>query len=263
MFGNRMQPSAIPERVYALCREVVSRPIEETKLKALLEPQNLGGKQEYFGNVRAAAEEIGLISTKENVISLAVDKNEVKTMENMRRYINLQMEQVSDSLFYKVTRQYFDMDAEVLKHTSVSKMSDLMGKSIGEKVIEEDMRAWRFWTAFLGFGYMHEPTSAAGILLPNAATFLNDVIKDRKFKKNTTFAINEFVSEIQPSANIVLNNAVDTKKFNMGFSNALRMLLDLGVIKAEHRSDALEIWALYPCEGHDLDTTITHVTIGG
>ena len=29
----------------------------------------------------------------------------------MRRYINLQMEQVSDSLFYKVTRHYFDMDA--------------------------------------------------------------------------------------------------------------------------------------------------------
>ena len=47
MFGNRMQPSAIPERVYALCREIVSRPIEETKLKALLEPQNFGGKQEY------------------------------------------------------------------------------------------------------------------------------------------------------------------------------------------------------------------------
>ena len=47
MFGNRMQTSAIPERVYALCREVASRPMDENALKLLLEPQNLGGKTPY------------------------------------------------------------------------------------------------------------------------------------------------------------------------------------------------------------------------
>ena len=48
MFGNRMQTSAIPERVFALCREVVSKPMDESTLKRLLEPQNLGGKTPYF-----------------------------------------------------------------------------------------------------------------------------------------------------------------------------------------------------------------------
>lgn len=43
---------------------------------------------------------------------------------------------------------------------------------------------------------------------------------------------------------IVLHNAVDTKTFNYGFSNAIRMLNDLGVIKAEHRLDAQEIWSI-------------------
>ena len=72
----------------------------------------------------------------------------------MRRYINTHLEVVSDSLFYKVTQGYLDMGAEVLDHNSVSKMSDLIGRNIGEKVIEDDMRAWRFWMAFLGFGYI-------------------------------------------------------------------------------------------------------------
>ena len=105
-------------------------------MKLLLEPQNLGGKTPYFGNVRTAAEQLQLIHTKENTISLAVDKDVVKSMDNMRRYINTHLEVVSDSLFYKVTQGYLDMGAEVLDHNSVSKMSDLIGRNIGEKVID-------------------------------------------------------------------------------------------------------------------------------
>lgn len=264
MFGNKMQTSAIPERVYALCRAVASKPMDESTLKRLLEPQNLGGKTPYFGMVRSAAEELQLVQIKENVISLSVDKDTVKSMENMRHYINMHLELVSDSLFYKVTQGYLDMGTEVLGHNSVSKMSDLMGRKIGEKVIEDDMRAWRFWMAFLGFGYMHDSQAgAAGILLPNIAVFLRDIIESLKLKKKSEYRIDEFVDVIMPYAKIALHNAADTKTFNYGFSNAIRMLNDLDVIKAEHRLDAREIWSLYPCEGHDLDTTITHITIGG
>lgn len=53
-----MQTSAIPERVYALCREVANKPVNENTLKLLLEPQNLGGKTTYFGIVRTAAEQL-------------------------------------------------------------------------------------------------------------------------------------------------------------------------------------------------------------
>ncbi len=264
MFGNRMQTSAIPERVYALCREVASKPIDENSLKLLLEPQNLGGKTPYFGYVRTAAEQLQLINTKENTISLAVDKDVVKSIDSMRRYINTHLETVSDSLFYKVTQGYLDMGTEVLAHNSVSKMSDLMGLNIGEKVIEDDMRAWRFWMAFLGIGYMHDSQAgAAGILLPNTAVFLRDIIESLKLKKKSEYRIDEFVDLVMPYARIALHNAVDTKTFNYGFSNAIRMLNDLGVIKAEHRLDAKEIWSMHPCGGHDLETTVTHITIGG
>ena len=110
--------------------------------------------------------------------------------------------------------------------------------------------------AFLGFGYIHDSQiGAAGILLPNVAGFLRDIIDSLEIKKKTEFRIDEFVSAIIPYANITLHKAEETKSFNYAFSN--------GYINIEHRLDAQEIWALYPCEGHELDTTITHVTIGG
>lgn len=264
MFGNRMQTAAIPERVYALCRKAAGRPMDENALKLSLEPQNLGGKTPYFGIVRTAAEQLQLINTKEKTVTLAVDKDVVKSAENMRRYINTHLEMLSDSLFYKVTRGYLDMGTEALGYNSVSKMSDVIGRKIGEKVIEDDMRAWRFWMAFLGFGYMHDSQAgAAGILLPNTAVFLRDIIESLKLKKNAEYRIDEFVGLIMPYANIALNNAAETKTFNYGLSNAIRMLNDLKVIKAEHRLDAQEIWSMHLCEGHELESTVTHIMIGG
>ena len=114
MFGNRMKPSAIPERVYVLCKEVSSKPISEYILRTSLEPQNLGGKTQYFGDVRTAAEQLQLISTKEDKIALAVERDVVNSMDNMRHYVNMHLEMLSDGLFYKVTQGYLDMGTEIL-----------------------------------------------------------------------------------------------------------------------------------------------------
>ncbi|MFI3212847.1 MAG: hypothetical protein R3Y24_05845 [Eubacteriales bacterium] len=264
MFGNKMQTSAIPERVFALCREVMSKPMDENVLKTLLEPQNLGGKTPYFGIVRTAAEQLQLINIKESRISLAVNKDDVKNIDSMRQYINMHLETVSESLFYKVTQGYMDMGTEVLDHNSVSKMSDVIGRNIGGKVNEDDMRAWRFWMSFLGFGYMHDSQAgAAGILLPNTSMFIKDIIEGLKLKRKSEYRIDEFIGLIMPYAKIILNNSIETKSLNYTTSNAIRMLNDLSVIKAEHRLDAQEIWSMHPCEGHDLENTVTHITIGG
>ena len=51
MFEDRMKTSAIPERVYALCQAIKSRTMQESDLRELLEPSNLGGSTKYFGTV--------------------------------------------------------------------------------------------------------------------------------------------------------------------------------------------------------------------
>ena len=70
MFGNRMQTSAIPERVYALCREVASKLMDENSLKLLLEPQNLGGKTPYFGIVTGIFVSSSIFSFSSSIFSL-------------------------------------------------------------------------------------------------------------------------------------------------------------------------------------------------
>lgn len=66
MFEDRMKTSAIPERVYALCQAIKSRTMKESDLRELLEPSDLGGTTKYFGMVRDAARQLGLISVKED-----------------------------------------------------------------------------------------------------------------------------------------------------------------------------------------------------
>lgn len=78
MFEDRMKTSAIPERVYALCQAIKSRTMQESDLRELLEPSNLGGPTKYFGTVRNAAKQLGLISVKESDVSLAVDSKCVR-----------------------------------------------------------------------------------------------------------------------------------------------------------------------------------------
>ena len=68
MFEDRMKTSAIPERVYALCQAIKSRTMQESDLRELLEPSNLGD----------AAKQLGLISVKEGDVSLAVDSKCVR-----------------------------------------------------------------------------------------------------------------------------------------------------------------------------------------
>lgn len=72
--------------------------------------------------------------------------------------------------------------------------------------------------AFLGFGYMHEPQAgAAGILLPNTAIFLRDIIESLKLKRKTEYRIDEFVDVIMPYAKIALHNAVERKIINFAY----------------------------------------------
>mgnify|MGYP000010702253 FL=1 len=50
MFEDRMKTSAIPERLYALCQAIKSRTMQESDLRELLEPSDLGGSTKYFWN---------------------------------------------------------------------------------------------------------------------------------------------------------------------------------------------------------------------
>ena len=70
---GRMVTSATPERVFALCKLVENKDRNDAELRECMEPKYLNNSTTYFGDYRTGAEELGLIRSLDNVISLQVD----------------------------------------------------------------------------------------------------------------------------------------------------------------------------------------------
>lgn len=257
MFNNRMVTPAIPERVFTLCKIVEKRPISTGDLKEKMEPEFLHQKTTYFNDYRTAAEELGLISISDNMITLAVESDVIKSIDSMRKYANKNLERFKDGQFYQVTSAYFDMGNKVLSgEKNVAAMAPLMSQLTGRPVDAMAMHAWRFWVSYLGFGYLQDM-----FLIPNADVFFKDLIGIAGFEKKKRYSFGEFINRLRPYCNIVIDSNPSNRKLNYGVSNGLRALHDSGYIKLEHILDQEDIWNLYPLKAHAITGTVTNVTI--
>lgn len=256
MFKEKMVTTAIPERVYALCKIVEKGSITSSELKDKMEPEFLGNGSVYFNDYKNAAEELGLISIADDQIQLAVDSQTIKSIEKMRQYVNSNLEKFNTGQFYKVTNAYFEKGAAIFKEDkNIANLGPLFTEMTGMPVDAVAMRAWRFWASFLGFGYLQDM-----FVIPNACNFLQDIIEMSRLEKKKMYSASEFVAAIMPMANIVIPDTAK-KQFNYGVSNGLRSLHDAGKIKMDHIMDQTDMWTLYPLKSYSNDATITHITI--
>lgn len=265
MFEERMKTPAIPERVFALCQMLGNKEVAEIDIKEKLEPSEFGGITSYFGAVRDAARQLGLISLKDgNKIALAVGKKEVATMAEMRRYVVAHIQNIQSGLFYAVSQAYMKLNEDVYKYKSVSDAELIHRISImtGKQIIEDDMRAWRFWSSFLGFGHLHrlsKANTAAELLVPNAMVYLGAVLDVGVLEKDKEYTFEKFMGETGVYTEIVQEKT--DKNLNMAFSYGLRGLHDLGRIKLTHKMDSENMWYLYKDEMHEIAGTVSHITI--
>ena len=257
MFQSKMVTPAIPERVYALCKIVESGAVASSEVKEKMEPAYLNQTTSYYNDYRTAAEELQLITITDHMLSLGVDSSVLKNMDAMRFYINGQLDQFREGQFYKVTKAYYDMGEGILHgEQNVANMASIMTLKTGISVDSMAMRAWRFWAAYLGFGYLQEM-----FVIPNADVFLLDIIKRAGFEKNKRYSITEFVEKLRPHADIIIDPADGRKTFSFGVSNGLRTLQDAGEIKFEHIMDQEDTWTLYHIDALSADETVTNVTV--
>lgn len=256
MFKDKMVTTAIPERVFVLCKIVEKGPISSGDLKDKMEPTFLGNGSVYFNDYKNAAEELGLITISDDLISLAVDTKIIKSIEEMRAYINARLEKHNTGQFYLVTNAYFEKGSDIFKEDkNIANLGPMFTEMTGVSVDAVAMRAWRFWASFLGFGYLQEM-----FIIPNAKVFLWDVINASGLEKKRIYSISEFIDGMAPMANVIISD-VSKKSFNYGVSNGLRALQDAGKIKMEHIHDQADMWTLYPLKAYSNDSTITHITI--
>lgn len=257
MFRDKMVTPAIPERIYALCKIVEKEAVSTEKVKERMEPSYLNQKTSYYSDYRNAAEELQLITITDNVLSLGVDPSVLKSMDTMRFYINGQLNRFREGQFYKVTKAYYDMGESILHgEQNVANMALVMTERAGIPVDSMAMRAWRFWAAYLGFGYLQDM-----FVIPNADTFLQDIIKKADFEINKRYSIASFLEKIRPYADIVIDPSSGSKIFNFGVSNGLRTLQDAGFIKMEHIMDEKDTWNLYHINELSANETVTNITV--
>lgn len=258
MFGNKMVTPATPERVYTLCKIVEKKALSAAEVRSKMEPDFLtGASTAYFQDYRNAAEELGLISISDNFISLATSPDNISSIQEMRNFANHQLEKFHDGQFYKVTQAYFSLGDQVFtKDKNLSNLAPEMTRLTGVSVDAMAMRAWRFWVTFLGFGYLQDM-----FFIPNANTFLRDMISELPMEKGEIYAFGEFMQQIQPHARIILGSNPSDHQLNYGVSCGLRTLHDMGIIKLEHIMDYQDIWNLYPMNAHSISSTVTNITI--
>lgn len=257
MFREKMKTPAIPERVYTLCKIVEKKPLPVKELKNKMEPDYLQQSTSYFSDYREAAEELGLISIADETAELAVSPSVVRSLADMRRYVNGRLEAFADGQFYRVTKAYYGWGVKVLHgEQNVANLAPALEQELGVSLDAKAMRAWRFWIAYLGLGYLHDM-----FIVPNADGFLHDLISCADFEKKRTYSFGEFIERILPCAKIVIDGEPSNRQLNYGVSNGLRTLHDAGILRMEHILDQEDIWSLYPLKAHTIEATVTNVTI--
>ncbi|MBR0576248.1 hypothetical protein KCG48_07810 [Proteiniclasticum sp. BAD-10] len=257
MFKEKMVTTAIPERVFTLCKIVEKKPISISALKEKMEPDYLNQTSSYYSDYRTAANELKLISISDNMVMLAVEPSVIMSTASMRKYINGMLEEFQKGQFYQVTQAYYQLGNSVLTgEKNVSTLSSKIKQMINQEVDAPAMRAWRFWVSFLGLGYLQDM-----FIIPNADVFLADVISIAGFEKNRTYSFGDFINRILPYSKMIVDYNPSNKILNYGVSNGLRSLHDAGVIKLEHILDQEDIWNLYPFKAHVISGTVTNITV--
>lgn len=257
MFTKNMYTEAIPERIFALCKLVEKGSISKLEAKEKMEPHFLNSTNNYFQVYLTTARELGLIAELDGNLSLIADKEKIKNMNMFRRYVISKLETFKDGYFYKVTEEYSKNGLNLCKeYVNIAESASYFSKAINEKVVENDLRAWRFWASFLGFGYLHNMN-----MIPNADIFLWEIIKLKKIEMKKLYPIRSFIDELRPYCNILINPESKSKELNIAVSNGLRTLHDQRKIEMHNIPDSKDMWTMIQIDTHAISRIVTHIEI--
>ena len=256
---DKMVTEPVPARVFELFRVVCSKKdISRQDLEQALMPDNLysGSKPNYFAPTLSTAVELGLVRVVDNNVSPILNSKELSTFDDLRRIANLKLNALKDGQFYKVTNTVINLNEEVLKYSQIVDLGKRVSETIGLSVTDTQIRGWRFWAEFLGFGYMQDMC-----FLPNAYVFLKSILPSIGFKNGEQVSLTEFINQINSYGSVLIENN-HNQYLNLAFSNALRQMHREGIIVLKHRNDQEINQQLYPSKLF-FNETITDIVYRG
>ena len=229
--------AAVPKRVFTVYQYVsAENGIERNKLQESVEPNYVTKEHKLAARVINAAEELELIRQEDGFYYPKV--TDLKTMEDMRRYIVGNINNIKNGAFYMITSEIFSNTGDdITKYKHLTEMAADLSLNINRTITPDGLRAWRFWGQFLGFGY-----SGESVFMPNAALFIENIIKNNQFEKGKIYSIDEFIDMASPSIEIILNkHDKEIRTFNYGIACGLSTLEASNKIKTYHILDH-DVW---------------------
>ena len=255
--GMRMEPT--PERVMSVCRLIAHKSMtrEDVRMAMTLGDNDPAKLNQINSSISVAQEELGIITSKGDKLTLAIDPQLIATPESFRRYVGATVFSRKDTTFYMFTKWVIAQNERIFE----LKPWDVMAKTCGSEVAElSEMKensalGWRFWAAFLGVGYL-----SGTMIIPNMKTRIEDVLVSSyadKFKFDEAIRATDFItwlSNKMPEADM-------SGKLPLALSAGLRTLHELGLIKLETWRDSNRVM-LYYVDGDPIND-FSHITVKG
>ncbi|MGO5136799.1 hypothetical protein ACTQ31_08710 [Clostridium butyricum] len=268
MFENNLKTEPIPERVYELCKYVSKGEISDKEMKEKIEPTSLkDSNTTYYYSIREVCiNELKLVNQDGDILSYIGDKKIIKDMDSFRKYCNLVAYKNENSHFFKIANCFLESNDEWLKYTTLTDPNII--KYVRDKtgirpVTDPMMLGMRFWMSFLGFGYIQEKEKILMWFLPNMHVALQDFCEASLLEKKKEYSVDEFMSIIYERASVALINTMDSHKFNLAMSNALRQMHDNKEIELKRQLDSKEVWNMFHDGSHEFTEEITHIVYKG
>ena len=265
MFKDGIMPEALPERVFQMCKILSNKDVKNEDLRDYLEPAALNTDRSYYGKVKAAAIDLGLVKeTEDKKLQYIADKKIVSSIDSFRLYCNSVIWKDRESLFYKMVVAFLFSQDDFLKYSNVNAPNVIQQIQTECKDNNADikrMRGIRFWLEFLGLGYIQENQYI--YFLPNMYIALKDFIRCSSLEKKREYSVREFIAIIQEVSNVAFEKMGNALNLNFAFSNALRMMHDRGEIELKKNLDSKETWSMFKSDVHNFGNSVTHIVYKG
>lgn len=272
-FIERLTNETTPKRVFSFLKLVDLQPMSKEEAGKYLQPNSIADSKSLANKVHTFLNNGGLIEeTSDNKLHLKMEKNEIASMKAFRKAIARRVFQYPDFMFCRFTSWYimrgekvFNEPPRLLEATFNEELNS--DKSFTNEYNATNITGWRTWAAFLGFGYVHN-----GILIPNTAIRLKDLLEDTELPKGKSMPFKQFIDWVKIEApeldggkiNQVNrgNTSYEKQTLSLGLSSGLRALHDEGLIELKYVSDAIDTWYLQKAS-HAITDKVSEITIRG
>lgn len=271
-----------PHRIHALLHLVIRlREPKREELNNLLQPGELVDKQTIVKEVYNAARNCNLITEDaDGVVKLAVDRNQIETMQSFRRHMQRILTGVTDAqdnnyLLNLYTAWYAVQNEQVLTSLNRKDFETNFNDQVYPDVEDRQFNStkfngWRTWATFLGWGRLMR-ISTFEVLVPDATARIEPILDDllpagEQLVQFSSFAhhLAEACPELDggPLFEYCWQASRGAEQrgnsLSLMLSTALRVHHHYQRIELVRQPDADQLWQLYPAMGHSLQE-VSHI----